>query len=174
MTGVRRLLLLGAGIIAMVLVTGCSNTQNATSFTKPATTSATQSGVQAQLIVQQTAQVAGKTINATLVITNATGKTLAAPCGLKFAVGVGNAKVPFGASFTASCSSYDSRIGPGRHSYAEVIQTNDGTMLRPTATNRYPFRPLPAGMYQTSIVFAGKTPPWMPIPPPITIRITAQ
>jgi hypothetical protein len=124
--------------------------------------------------VKQIAQVAGKSIEAVVVITNDTGKTLEAPCGLRFAIGIGNERIPFTPGFTANCSSHDWNIGPGRHSYEQPIQTNDGTFLRPTATNRFPMRPLPPGIYKTSIVFAGKAPEWLPLPPPITIRVTSK
>jgi hypothetical protein len=173
MTGVRRfrLLVLCAGVF---VVAGCANPQTETSFTKPATTSASKSGVRTSLTVNQTAQVAGRPIEASLVITNDTGTTFKVPCGLSFAVGIGNEQIPYAPAFTMECSAHGWNIGPGRHSYEKTIQTNDGTFLRPTATNRFPKRPLPPGMYQTSIAFAGGAPAWMPLPPPITIRVTSK
>jgi hypothetical protein len=87
---------------------------------------------------------------------------------------VGNAHIPFAPVFTFACRLHNWRIGPGRHAFRMAIATTDLTPFTPTTNGQSSFQKLPPGTYHTSIVFGGKTPKWMPLPPPITVHLTSS
>ncbi len=167
-------------IVAWAVVgAGCgSTTPSAAPPHSPRTSStASHDGFTTTLTTSRTAVSAGTPIPIVLVITNHTGRTVRYSSCLGDAsleVGIGNAKIAFDpASGAIGCGT---RLVPGRNVFRESISTDyqgcGGTGVPPCGSPPI-IDPLPAGHYETSIVWS-QVPRVVPHPAPIAITLTAS
>jgi hypothetical protein len=127
------------------------------------------------LTLSHTAVSAGTPIPSVLVIINHTGRAVSFFSCLGDAsleVGIGNAGIPFNPlSGAIGCST---RLGPRRNVFRESISTDyqgcGGAGVPPCGSPPI-IRPLPAGPYQTSIVWE-QVPHAVPRPAPLAITLT--
>jgi len=166
----RRTLALAASAI---VAAGCGTT--ATPFVSRSTSTASHDGFTTTLTISRTAVSAGTPIPSVLVIINHTGRTVTFFSCLGDAsleVGIGNARIPFNpVSGAIGCST---RLEPGRNVFSESISTDYqgcGGQGVPPCGSPPIIRSLPAGAYQTSIVWQ-QVPHVVPHPAPLAITLT--
>lgn len=159
-----------------VVAAGCGATAP-TSPVPRTTSTASHDGFTTTLTLSHTVVSAGTPIPSVLVIINHTGRAVTFFSCLGDAsleVGIGSAGIPFNpVSGAIGCFT---RLGPGRNVFGESISTDyqgcGGAGVPPCGSPPI-IRPLPAGTYQTSIVWE-QVPHAVPHPAPLAITLTAS
>jgi hypothetical protein len=184
----RWVLLAAAGWSLVLAVGGCASSSDRSSSGLPAAQSLTPStsresknGLSTQVMLEVTQVRAGTPIKGTIVVTNTTGRSIAAPagCAISYEVVLTSPRYKPIVAWPADCE-YNRRsassFAPGVTKMAVTVSTtylacggqgpSDPTMP-PCAGAGLP--PLPAGVYYTELVSNGTE--ILPIPPAVRVTL---